>query len=592
MAVTIYTWTHNHESVVATLLNKTNMGHASFEITGTENALIKIKNEIILNNPIFKAAHEKTNQFIHTPQVVDQWMTKNSEEEKIQGRQNDLDECASLSDISYNNSLIDSYSKGIPKETLDAAILLKSINSIFNNRTRCTDVPSKINLHKIYFSFFPMDEENLTHMPNNGEGSTANSLYGIYKNRCLKTPKYVYQPIFNTYESDCSQEAGGVEISNLFQDIYPENMIELTENFQKRDEISNSQWKKKNRKFFEVKSGKLKGVVITQATYLEYSNFIKFIFRYRDFNYRNVLIDDNEQINTNVMEKYLKESNNYFIDLLNDLNFNLSLFIKDNESSENKEKISIISSLINKINEIHLNLKYYLQVHGLTPSDIVTLPSKICDGEGLDERIIIENWVNKVMKSGFNHHSTNCSWAVKTAILPATKEYLNVSDSFRIMPWAPLEISIFAKKLQKEVLKKQPNILAKNFNIGPKKLIYTKTEFIKIYSEGRFANKIRETFHLRKKKMEDLLHLLKQYQLIADFQINHRLIFLEKIKEQLAIINESLITTKNCSITNKKANPIQMLFQLIILEHDNLIKFLLNFKSLNGFKNEIRSALN
>jgi hypothetical protein len=589
MAVTIYTWTHNHKSTMETLLNKTNIGHASFEIIGSKNNLDKIKNDILSNNPKFKEAKEKINKHIHTPQLLDQWMTENSEEEKIQGRLNELEECASLSDINYNNSLMDSMMKGISKEILDAAILLKSINFIFNNRTQCTDIPCKINLQKIYFSFFPKNEEKLTNIPNNGLGSSANSLFGIYKNKCLRTPKKVYEPTFNTYESDCSHEAHGVDISNLFKDIYPENMIEHTEIFQKRDKESNSSWKKKDRKFFKVKSGKLEGVIITQATYSEYSNFIKFILRFRNFNYRNVLINDNEQINKEIMEKYLKESNNYFHSFINDLNINLSRLIKNNENSE---KIFLISSLIKQINEIHLNLKHYLEVHGLTPSDIITIPSEICDGEGLDERIIIENWLNIVMKSGFNHYSTNCSWAVKTAILPASKEYLKINDSFRIMPWAPLEISTFAKNLQKEILKKRPNIFAKNFIIGPKKLIYTKKEFIKIYSENSFSSKLRDTFHLRKKKIEDLLNLLYQYHLIADFHINHRIIFLEKIKEQLSIINENITTTDNSNMNIKNADPIKMLFQLTILEHDNIIKFLLNFKSLNGFKNELKSPFN
>ena len=120
------------------------MGHASFEITGSKNALNKIKNEIISNNPRFKEA-KKINQHIHTPQLIDQWITKNSKEEKVQGRFNELEECASLSDINYNNSLMDSTMKGISNEILDSAILLKSVDSIFNNRTKCNDIPSKIN---------------------------------------------------------------------------------------------------------------------------------------------------------------------------------------------------------------------------------------------------------------------------------------------------------------------------------------------------------------------------------------------------------------------------------------------------------------
>ncbi len=441
MAVTIYAWTHNQKSSIDNLLRKSNCGHCSLEISGTKENIEKIKKTLQMQNPEYVRSLKLVEDYIHTPQQIDQFLKNASEKEKITARENDLMECLSLYEDNQNSGLIDGLNKGIKKEIIEAAQIV-NCSEITSDLISCTSVNinNKVIYH-LYFSFFP-DYEKITKLfPENGKKVSSNNLYNILKTRKIKSPKYLNPPRFQSFEDDCEDEAYGVDISKIFADISPDNLEEDSTKNRNRDPSSQNVWDKKDRKAFKVKSGLLKGVIITSATFSEYENFIKFIFKCKEIKFRTLLLDENTNINQNIFNKYLKNDRNYFINLFEDLSKNINIMKVQLKNTKNRDeikllnyKISKLKSIISNLGSIYSNIKNYLHVSGLPPSEIITFPSKICDGYGLDEVKIFERWKNIVSKSGYDFNTTNCSWAIKTIFFPVAEPYLKAQDNLRIMP--------------------------------------------------------------------------------------------------------------------------------------------------------------
>jgi hypothetical protein len=586
MAVTIYTWTYNQNSVAESLLRKTNCGHCSLEISGTKEKIKKIEKSILLRYTEYQRSMKVVEEFLHTPQQIDNFMTKSSEKEKIVARKNDLNECLIEYEDQPIKGLMIANQKEIKKEVIEAAYIIKVRKEKLENLISCTNTAINSNkIYQLYFSFFPEDESITKLYPGSSKESSNNNLYNILCRKKKKSPDFANPPQFHSFEEDCEDEASGIEISKIFTDIRPENLEEDTENSKFRNEYSKYSWDKKNRKLFKVKSGNLKGVTITQATFSEYKNFFNFIFKYKNISFRNLLLDENADINQNIFNQYLKNDRKYFINLFNDLSKNINSLkqqIKTTKSLHEKiilnDKISRLNSIISSLGNIYSTVKNYLQVSGLPPSEVITFPSKICDGYGLDELIILEKWINIVSKCGYNYTTTNCSWAIKTIFLPAVEEHLKPQSNLRIMPWSPLELASFAKQAQKEFLKKYPNIIFKNEINAPKKNIYTRKEFLKIISEKSLSIKLQNALCIKEKNLESILILLEKYYRIADFQINYRLLFIEQIKEKLAIFSENIANNTLNNKGGKKISSINMLYQSIIIEEESLMACLMGIK--------------
>ncbi|APJ03421.1 hypothetical protein [Silvanigrella aquatica] len=585
MAVTIYAWTHNQKSTKDTLLKKSNCGHCSLEITGTKESIDKINEKLKLTVPGYQNAEEIIENFKHSPQQVDLFIPNKSEEEKIIARENDLNECLSIYEKNKTNGQYDAMAKGINQKVLEAAQTLKKgkipeylLNSyIIKNK-------SKI-MSTIYFSFFPGSKYDEKPNNENNKKNISNNFYNIINNRIQRDQEYIYKPEFKSYAQDCSIETMGVDISKIFADLKPENLEEDFLNYKMRSSCSEDDWLKKERKFYKVKSGILKGITITAATYTEYVNFLNLIIKNRKIKFRHIMLDEDANINENILNKFLKNEYNYFNILLEDLSFNIKTFNKKINQSKNIEEINSLKNKINKlelmisqIQSTYSNVKNYLHVSGLPPSDIITFPSLHCDGYGLDEVKIIQNWVNIIENSDYHFDTTNCSWAIKTVFLPVIEPYFKIQNHMRIMPWSPLEVASIAKQAQKEFLKKHNGIIFNSQLSAPKKNLYTKKEFLKIISEKNKNIQIQSFFHLRKIELEDILILLDRYHRIGDFQINHRVIFIEHLKEKIANYMHKISENTKQNKESRKLNSINLLYQLLILEEDSLMSFLLGVK--------------
>ncbi len=90
--------------------------------------------------------------------------------------------------------------------------------------------------------------------------------------------------------------------------------------------------------------------------------------------------------------------------------------------------------------------------------------------------------------------------------------------------------------------------------------------------------RFRNVFHLRKIELENILLLLDNYHRTADFQINHRLIVIEQLKEKMSIYMHKIADNSKDGKENNKVTLINMLSQIIIIEEDSLIAFLMGIK--------------
>ncbi|KAB8033672.1 hypothetical protein [Fluviispira multicolorata] len=555
MTINIISWAYNQESSKDIILNKTNCGHAAFEI------LMVSKNfkKLLKNTPMFKDIYIK--------------------EKYIQKK---LNEVVNKYDPQYKDMILlmskkwnSSFEKCLSTEILKECQEIYEINKVVSNFKNI--LPKRVYHGKekyvsLYFSFWPGDD---------CQSATKETFH--QKNIALKVAdkgelRDLRDNMNNSFQKDMEDEADGVDISKLFSDLKMNN-LEKIDKIHRKTHISSS-WGKKEKLVYKVKSGILKGMLVTSATYSEYQSLTGYFLNRKKFSHRLLLLNQFGDINKNLGQK---ESSEYTKTITQ-----LSTCIKSIDNDIRDGIINNVDDLsISKLNELkrlledeHLSLQTIYNsnklAHGLSPSHIISLPSQGLEGFGLDESKILETWFKYVHPSGYSFTSTNCSWAVMRALSPETNKFKAAPLRRSLTPITPKEVAHYFSEVQDCMFKRfsqEINNLNRN-SFVPEKKLWTVNEFKQNTPGSGTFGLFKEANRYSSSNIKQIEELIASYHRIANYQINWRL----KCLDQLADCLSTWFEDKFDAITNKKStryNGIKSLLNQIALEREYLIEHLL-----------------
>jgi hypothetical protein len=233
MTIAILSWVHNQKSIMDTILNRTNMGHSSMEITISKNKF----REIVKRNSFFKEYHKIMNNYnkiydeifkIIENMVYDREQIKKDTEEYIKSANyaikrklpiDVLEKCYELQALQGKYDKFKSYSAFMPK-------------AVYNGKQKNIS---------IYFSFWPEEENN--------EASQQSSLtkrrkvfFNFIKKEKMES---------NTLGDDLDLETDGIDLENIFYDFRKENLEQVAIIPRNPDKDSKS-WDKKDKIIYKV----------------------------------------------------------------------------------------------------------------------------------------------------------------------------------------------------------------------------------------------------------------------------------------------------------------------------------------------------
>lgn len=337
-------------------------------------------------------------------------------------------------------------------------------------------------------------------------------------------------------------------------------------------------------KYFEVINGKLSGVIISAKSLNTYKSAFSFLFKIKTTNFRKTLFDfydESQKINKKILSNFLKNNVGYATSIKNDLskflkNLEKELFLCTDPNAVKilQEKIVYAKNLLENLKNVEAKIEIFNEFAGIPPSEIVTLPSKICDGYGADENIIVAKWMEIISNTGFDILTTNCAWSVKTALFPSVREYYSESSKFRLYSWLPKEVAKISREILKNILKKHSGFIYINSYRAPKKKLYTKKQFLDLYIKNCFSLNIKFQLNMTPICFNKIFQLLENYEYVANFYLLQRLIIIEQIKE---LISKKFDENYEKSIYKEKKvfSILRNLYQTLLEEEQEIMLFII-----------------
>lgn len=594
MTVSILCWAYNHSNK-ALLLKRTNFGHASLEILITRQYFDNIKNSI----PYFKDIDEKKKLYDNIIKI-------------LKARFPDFSEIESYIKRDLNSIKKNKLDKKESEIVNELRSLYRQINENFDEISAKEFSDCGVDYIIIYLSFWPAsgDARKKTSI----DSKKLQNLY-MYINHTSKDLREIKNSSNNSYNEDAKDEADGVNLKNVFSFLREDN-LEFVKKVERSD--IGTGWEKKEKIVYRVKTGPLKGTLITSATYKQMKGLWSFIpipkvSRF-EFSHRLVAInEEGQKLNMGVAptrDAVFKSEIYANQELIKNLKDDIKIWSEDISQLEKKAKQRIkltaeerkhinelresisnnestIRNTESRINHINEKIKSYPMTEGLPPSHVISLPSKGTEGYGLDEAKIINNWVNNIISCGYGLDLTNCSWAVLKAISIETDIYekapLNKKVSLikrSLMSIAPKEVADYALRVQEKMITKFKGHIKSqlNSNIPDSFIINAKTFKEKTKGSNIFGSFTRS----RSSNITTIDKLLDEYKKIPSFLVSRRLEHLDRLSDAILDWLES----KADSIAegrSKRAKAVSILFHDINLEKSILSDYLFDNNS-NVFK--------
>ncbi|RDB36876.1 MAG: hypothetical protein DCC88_02910 [Spirobacillus cienkowskii] len=359
MSVTVFSWNYHIKKNLDYLCNNKTPGHCALEITGNYREIETIKKNYINSCKEYIEANKIIENYTNQPQDIDRFISKNlSENEKIQHRINDLEECVEEYCQNENSGLIRAALKNISFSTIFAYLNLIKYQKIFDKKIIFyTSQIGNETVYHMYFSVFP--KSNSSEMEKN--------------------------------------------------DINPNNLREINcPNHECDGKNSALIRRSEGIKYFEVINGKLSGVIISAKSLNTYKSAFSFLFKIKTTDFRKTLFDfydESQKINKKILSNFLKNNVGYATSIKNDLskflkNLEKELFLCTDPNAVKilQEKIVYAKNLLKNLKNVEAKIEIFNEFAGIPPSEIVTLPSKICDGYGADENIIVAKWMEIIRR--------------------------------------------------------------------------------------------------------------------------------------------------------------------------------------------------
>ena len=591
MSVTVFSWNYHIKKNLDYFYNNKTPGDCSLEITGNYKEIFTIKENFLNTFSDYVKSKKIYENYIYKEQNIDKYISENlSEDEKINYRILDLKECAQLYCDNPDNGLIEASSKSITSETLLAYITIKKYNKIIKEKIiiYSSNFGNKEVWH-MYFSLSPTYESEMKKNQLNIH-SPGNNILSKFLNYVERSETVYFEPIFDSFYNDSKNYANNVDIEKIFQDINPNNLREIYcfgNKFNSKDDVAKR--RTEGVRHFEVINGKLSGVVITSKSINCYRSFFHFLLKIKHKNFRKTLFNyynDGKEINKDVFSKFLKNNVNHATSLkvdiskfLKKLANELILCSDPNKQQILQQKVLHINKLLENLKNVEAKLQIFNDFSGIPPSEIVTLPSKMCDGYGANENIIVSQWMTTVVNTGFDLITTNCAWSIKSILLPAVKEYYSESNRFRLYPWLPKEVLKISREILRNILKKHNNFIFISSYRSPKKKLLTKQQFLDSCIKNCLSLNIKNHLNMIPDCFHKIFELLSKYQYLGDFYLLQRLIIIEQIKE---IISKYFDENYKTSITKEKKefSILRSLYQILLDEEQEIILFIISNNKL------------
>ncbi|WP_158999754.1 hypothetical protein [Pigmentibacter ruber] len=553
MTINVISWAYSQESISDILLQKTNCGHAAFEILMNS----KSYKELIKKNQIFSDVYKKTS---YVDSKLSDILAKYSKYKKVILKMID----------NWNASLVSKLPKDIVSDCYklyELNVFIKRYNMILPKRI----YHGKEKYISFYFSFWPgsyIQEATL---------ETTQQKNIVMKYQSKDELRVIRSNANNSIQEDMDDEADGVDIAKLFSDLKINN-LELISTIP-RDPNSDNSWDKKEKMVYKVKSGALKGTLVTSATYLEYQSLKDYFLGKRKFSHRFLFLNQDGDVNDALIPKVstdelkvINKLESCIQSIINDLRF-----LNHSQDRTNARKLRELKNiLLDEKNSLTKILDSNKLTQGLPPSHIISLPSKGLEGFGLDEERIIEIWLKDIVPCGYSYNSTNCSWAVMRALSQETEHFKSTPLKRYFTPITPREVVDYFSEVQDCMFKKYSQQIT-NLNrnsLIPEKKLWTLDEFKKNTPGTGVLGLFKEANRYSSSNIKEIEDLIVSYQRIANHEIKWRLKYLNQMADRLSIWFED----KFDQIVNKKStryNGMKNLLNQIAIEREKLVEYLL-----------------